>query len=399
MILPRHLTHFCLAAALTAPPCLAAGSTTVPDSRGQVKYDRESPELLQAWMPVMEKARASTTRVLENGTLKAHACAVHPDGWLVTKASEIKAQTGKSTTTLEVVFPDGLRLPAKLSDRYARYDLALLKVNAKGLTPVEWDTTTALTPGTFLASVQPDSAPLATGVLSVGPRSLDNSQKGYLGVGLEACENELGTVKIKSIHTDTPASRGGLSIGDVVTEIAGRPMKTVTQCIEAIAACPPFMDIKIKVVRDKKEQEFTLQVGTRPAGVGTTADDPRNTLSGALSKTRAGFPEAFSHDMVLEPEEVGGPVIDLHGRILGMNIARSGRIESLAIPSAEMKRLLSSVSQGQLYHPELDTLKAQRQAAEALIEQTKKEIDALRTRIKEAEEPAPTRSTAEEEAP
>jgi S1-C subfamily serine protease len=39
-------------------------------------------------------------------------------------------------------------------------------------------------------------------------------------------------------------------------------------------------------------------------------------------------------------QTMGGPVIDLNGHCVGMNIARASRAETFAIPSAEMKQLV-----------------------------------------------------------
>jgi serine protease Do len=36
---------------------------------------------------------------------------------------------------------------------------------------------------------------------------------------------------------------------------------------------------------------------------------------------------------------VGGPLLDLDGRCIGMNIARANRAESYAIPAEELKEL------------------------------------------------------------
>ena len=112
-------------------------------------------------------------------------------------------------------------------------------------------------------------------------------------------------------------------------------------------------------------------------------------MAGAISKNRHGFSEALQHDMSLDVNEVGGPIVDLKGRVVGMNIARSGRIESMAIPAATMKKLLEKVNEGQLNHPELDALRDERKNAEAALERVKKDLEELTNRIKDAEAPEP----------
>ena len=41
----------------------------------------------------------------------------------------------------------------------------------------------------------------------------------------------------------------------------------------------------------------------------------------------------LQHDSVLKPSECGGPLVDLDGKVVGINIARAGRTETYAIPS------------------------------------------------------------------
>ncbi len=51
---------------------------------------------------------------------------------------------------------------------------------------------------------------------------------------------------------------------------------------------------------------------------------------------------------MLKPQECGGPVIDLDGKAVGVNIARAGRVESYAIPSEVLKPLLHDLMSGKL---------------------------------------------------
>ena len=46
---------------------------------------------------------------------------------------------------------------------------------------------------------------------------------------------------------------------------------------------------------------------------------------------------------MINPEQCGGPLIDLEGRVVGLNIARSGRVRSYAIPSGKMSELVSGM--------------------------------------------------------
>ena len=71
--------------------------------------------------------------------------------------------------------------------------------------------------------------------------------------------------------------------------------------------------------------------------------DPAARLGTEVSDQRSQYPTIFQHDQPLKPEECGGVIVDLHGDIVGVNIARVGRVETYAIPAGHVARLLKTV--------------------------------------------------------
>jgi serine protease Do len=114
-------------------------------------------------------------------------------------------------------------------------------------------------------------------------------------------------------------------------------------------------------------------------------EDVRNMMSGALSRNRTGFPTALQHDMVLEPSQCGGPIVDLNGHVIGLNIARSGRIECFAIPSATLVDLLKKVETGKFTRPELEDLRNEVKNAETLLDRVRKDAERLKSQLTDAE--------------
>ncbi len=363
-----------------------------PENRAQDKFSRETPELMKGWEPALEEARRATVRIMKEGKQVALGCAVHEGGYLVTKWSELHDKKGVAIEGLEAQFPEGLRMPVKIVDSHRSFDLALIKVEARGLRTMKWETSVAVEPGTFLAAGATERLPIASGVVSVLPRSLDGSHKGFLGVNLDSAGE--GAIKVVGVTPDTPAAKAGLVLDDVIKSVNGEPVRSVSEFIQTIAANRPYQTIKLTIVRGMEEKEVAAVLGRRPPGAGQLAEDVRNTMGGSVSRNRSGYPGALQHDMFLEPNEVGGPVVDLKGHVVGMNIARSGRIECFAIPSAAIERLVSTAGEGKFFHPELDALMEERKGAEAAAERLKKDIEELSQRIKEAEGDAPK---AEEE--
>ena len=59
-------------------------------------------------------------------------------------------------------------------------------------------------------------------------------------------------------------------------------------------------------------------------------------MSGGQSRVRGGFGNVIQSDMELEVEDAGLPIVDLDGRIIGMVIARAGRISTLILPGDDI---------------------------------------------------------------
>jgi serine protease Do len=86
--------------------------------------------------------------------------------------------------------------------------------------------------------------------------------------------------------------------------------------------------------------------GTRRGG--PSRSEFQNSLGGELSNLRTGFPTILQHDSVLAPEECGGPLVNLDGKVVGFNIARAGRVESYAIPTHVIMSLMYDLMSGNL---------------------------------------------------
>lgn len=352
------------------------------DDSAQRRYRRETPEINRTWAPILDEARLSTARVLRDGKPIAFATAVGEKGWLITKSSEVHDAKGKELENITVQFSGGITLAVKVSDVHPRFDLALLKVEATGLTPVHWAAGELPAPGSYVAAVTPEKVPAAVGVLSVPSRNLDETHKGFLGISLTA---ERGGLRVSRVGGDTAAAEAGLLKDDVVKSINGQAIASVAEFIELIGARKPYDTVKVSILRGEEDKELTATLRRRPDGYTALSEDSRNTMSGPLSRNRGGYPTVFQHDMVLQPNECGGPVIDLDGDIIGLNIARSGRIECYAIPSTTLVSLLEKVDTGKFSRPELDELRKELKNAENLLERLKKDTTRLHDQLKDAE--------------
>src|SRR5204863_7367014 len=139
-----------------------------------------------------------------------------------------------------------------------------------------------------------------------------------------------GGVKIGSVQPNTGAAKAGLKAGDVIIAIEKKPIPDPDTLMSTIGRYRPKDVITVKFKRDGKEDEVKVPLGPRPSEL--SRGDFQNTLGNELSEKRTGFPAILQHDTVVKPSECGGPLVDLDGKVVGINIARAGRIETYAVP-------------------------------------------------------------------
>src|SRR5262249_46580241 len=245
---------------------------------------KNNPKVLSAFRDVAGKAHQSTVKVRCDGKDVVLGTVVGADGWVLTKFSELK---GKTTCKLA----DGRDLEATLVGRDEAFDLAMLKVDAKGLKAVEWTPSKEAPVGSWLASAGAGQDPVSIGVVSVAvrkgnpkdPRLLfDPAKSGFLGVSLEAADG--GGVKIAQVTPDSGASRAGLKVGDIVLLVDGKSVKDVPEVQAAIGAHKPNDEVKLKIKRDGAEKDVTAKLGRRQPDRG----DIQNNMGGTLSTRRVG---------------------------------------------------------------------------------------------------------------
>jgi serine protease Do len=325
---------FCLLAAASA-----RADTTRDEGTGQ--YQRSNSRVLAAFRKVVARPSRSTVRVKCGGKAVALGTVVGADGWILTKASQLK---GKAVCRLK----GGRELPAEVVGKDVRYDLALLKVEAKGLPVVAWQESKAAPVGNWVASPGLGADPVAIGVVSVAARSLPpdkdtvDRRGGFLGVGLDPSDEG---AKIGQVMPKTAASRAGLKVNDIILSIAGKTITDEASLITALKRYKPGDIVRVRVKRGDKDLVLRVTLGKRPE---SERADYQNRLGSDLSKRRLGFPKVLQHDTVLKPTDCGGPLVDLDGKAVGINIARAGRTESFAIPSEAVLPLLRELSSGKL---------------------------------------------------
>lgn len=354
------------------------------------RYEKDSRRVMAEFRPVVEGARESVVFVYgPSGRQLALATIVTEDGYALSKASVLGKGEG-----LEVEFHDGRIAKAEVVDTAKGYDIALLKIDARNLRPIQWADDEPAPVGTLLAAASPNEDPLAIGVVSVLPRNLDSSKKGFLGVAMDGVPEG---VKISEVTPNSAAEKAGLKKGDIITAIDGKPIRTPRELTDYITSKKAEDEVHIGFRRDNEDKVTVATLRSRDDRFeGTTINGERLTETDLKRMQREsdqtarmgvrgnevadGFPSAMQNDLNLSSNECGGPALDLDGKAVGLNIARAERTKSYAIPAADVKQLLTTVKEGKLYQPR-DTTDLKRDAREAM-----EEIETLKAKLREAEE-------------
>jgi serine protease Do len=308
---------------------------------------RTNPKFVQNFREVVAGPRASTVRIRNDGKDVALGVVVGEDGWIVTKAYDLKG-------AINCRLSDGRELDARIVGVHAVHDLALLKIDAAGLPVARLKPSKSVPVGSWVASVGTGTDPVAIGVVSVPTRDVvfkglpiaaaDLAKIGYLGVALEP---SIGAgVRITQLLPNTAAAKAGLKMGDVILSVSGIAIDDPEQFQAEMMKRKAGDLINLQVRRGAEEIALEATLQQRPAG--DNRGDLQNLMGSDLSPRRSGYPTILTHDSVVKPADCGGPLVDLDGNVVGINISRAGRTESWAVPTEVIQGLLADLKSGKL---------------------------------------------------
>jgi serine protease Do len=318
---------------LLAIVIVCSGPTAPLQAQDQFhKSMRSDPKFLRLFHDVVQQSSQSIVRIQCNGLETCLGVVGASDGWVLTKAHDL---TGKITCELS----DGRTFDANLVGVHQVHDLALLKIAAKQLKPITWSHSNEVRAGSWVASVGMSKVPVAVGVISVPTRKVHEA---YLGIQVESRPDGLFVLKLVP---KSPAGKAGVLPDDLILRVDGQRFTDTDAFSQYLAGHRPGDVITLTIRRGAKDRDIRATLERRDQGGGARADF-QNRLGSELSNRRTGYAVILQHDSVLKPSDCGGPLVDLQGRVVGINISRAGRVESWAIPAEVAQPLIQELQSG-----------------------------------------------------
>lgn len=334
--------------ALLAAMALAMGSQPLVAQNvlpGHLRINGKA--VWEAFEPQREVLQSSSAVIYADDRsriMTVYGTVVSDDGYILTKASKIE---GVEKLTMRV--DDTLYTDVRVVSEDSRWDVALLKIDVEQpLVPVVLNEGEEVKQGSWVISNGSTSRSrrrVKVGIMSANAREISSPLPGVMmGVSLE--EDEGNGLKVNEVSADSAAEKAGLKTDDVIKSISGKDVSKLKDLLELLKDKEPKDEVVIKIRRKDKELDFTLELMARPKGPEQMSRNDQ--MSGgelSLSERRSDFPRVLHHDTPLIKDRVGGPLLNLDGVCLGMNIARASRVASFAVPARELAQIFERLKE------------------------------------------------------
>lgn len=317
-----------------------------PDERKTV--DEQSDAFNKALKPILTDAAKSTVVVWGKDRRVKALCygTVVGDGTkILSKWSEIERYAG----LLYVIAGNGVEARVEVAGVYTDEDLVLLQVvdgqaATNKLIPAKFFPE-KLSLGRFITAPQPSGKLIAFGVVGVLERNLRETDQAHLGI-MADIEYRGDGVKIGNVQPEYGAADAGLRGGDIILKVDNRAISGLQELKNAMSSKHPGDTVTIRVDSAGKERDVIVTLSNRPV-MGQFSGDRLNqmeVMGGRVSRVRSGFSRIIQSDLRIKYDKIGGPVVDLQGRVVGITMARADRTRTYIMGSEAVLDLLKSKS-------------------------------------------------------
>lgn len=345
---------------------------------------------LEAFGEVNAAVRESVVQILDGSETSALGAVVGADGLVLTKASEVP-------DGVRCRLADGRVLAAEVVGVDPAYDLALLHVPANGLSPVNWATSGEPAVGTLVAAAGSGPLPVKIGNVSLplqrssGPFESTVSRRPVMPAMPPALLGSSVPGRGYWVeYVEGNAAAAGVLPGDLVVSVAGVPIRSHEDVVRCVQGQRGGSQVPVQLLRGGKMHKLTLTLKTElpsvhllasridrvnhllQAGISPMLQERISNVSGSLlreisllgvvysdshsrkhlfgwdpkTKQSLGPPAAIPVAIAVGPDECGGPLAGLDGKVLGLVCDRVHSTFALVIPADRIVERLKDLKQG-----------------------------------------------------
>ena len=338
-----------LSIALLGMPTLSAQTSLEAELRTNGK---KTVAVFEPYRQVLQDSSA----VLYRGYKRVvYGVVMSEDGYILTKASELEDPTLKKTedkAEKQEVKPLSVRLgedelfeDIEVVGVDVKSDIALIKINATGLTPITFAESSDVAQGSWVMANGATSRSrrrVRVGILAAKSREILGDSQVVIGVTLEESE---GKLYIRGISEGSGAEDSGLMVDDIITEVDGISLTTREELVDIVREKEPGDAIDITYAREEKKAEAKVELMARPSKSRSETTNGNDAMSGRFSRRRTGFKRVLQVDIPMQEHSCGGPLLNFSGECIGLIIARANRAETFAIPSEELQQVYHELRQ------------------------------------------------------
>ena len=290
---------------------------------------------------VMQMARQATVEIHgtdQKGHVAVRACGTLVDDMHVaTKLSEIVF-----CEKLECHFADGSKKLATLSRQSRAIDLAILTMempsqhgNIIRAKIAEATSDVSLVGRIIFAATS------SMDISAAGLICRDSHREPSMPSRFGATMQEVGKqVRIRELSPNGSAVIAGLKAEDKIRRLDGESVNSLAAIGRLLQRCQPGDWIALDIERGENQLRMQSQLQHDP-GQQFEKTEFLDGRAGDLSQRRSDF-QALQQDIEITPAACGGPLLDIDGHIVGINIARCARESTLALPIDIVVRFTNS---------------------------------------------------------
>ena len=297
--------------------------------RVAVGIGKNADHIKESFHDVLKPASEATVEVYSSDSRVALGTIID-DRLILTKASEV------SGPNLRCRFRNSRSFRVEKVSELRSHDLALLRAS-RDLPTVRLRATDVPEQGALLATSGLNVWPLAIGATSSRPTAIPSEGK----LGIQMKEN---FPLVSKLIPGSGAESAGVKVGDLIKRVDATEVTTPDDLIDYVRQRLPGDTLRLIVRRNGQLMEFTVGL-VRHSDLDEAMVEFKDFLGGKRSLRRTGFGQILQHDSAISHRHCGGPVVDIHGKFVGINIARAARTSTYLLPASVVREALKVLKQ------------------------------------------------------